>query len=207
MLRLLLATMFDDLLEPGGEFAGGRHLCPRGKFLAGNLGQRADLPRRDAEYQPAVAQFEDDDTLARSDGDAVPAGMYVYLPLGWRSLRKLEQIIREELDRIGCQELMMPALNPAELWEKTGRHLAMGQIVFKIIDRRERKLFLGPTHEEVTTELARHQVRSYRDLPQLLYQLPWLPWQLPHWLHQPFPLPQSPPQLPQQPHSVLCQLL
>ena len=92
-------------------------------------------------------------------------------PLGWRSLRKLEQIVREELDAVGCQELMMPALHPVELWEKTGRHHAMGQILFSIVDRRERKLFLGPTHEEVITELARYQVRSYRDLPQLLYQI------------------------------------
>jgi len=101
----------------------------------------------------------------------IATGVYAYLPLGWRSLRKLEQIVREEFDRIGSQELMMPALHPLELWEKSGRHHAMGQILFSVVDRRERKLFLGPTHEEVITELARHQVRSYRDLPQLLYQI------------------------------------
>jgi prolyl-tRNA synthetase len=101
----------------------------------------------------------------------IATGVYAYLPLGWRSLRKLEQIVREELDVVGCQELMMPALHPLELWEKSGRHHAMGQILFSVVDRRERKLFLGPTHEEVITELARHQVRSYRDLPQLLYQI------------------------------------
>ena len=65
----------------------------------------------------------------------------------------------------------MPALQPLELWEKTGRHHAFGQTLFSIVDRRERKLFLGPTHEEVITDLARHQVQSYRDLPQLLYQI------------------------------------
>ena len=101
----------------------------------------------------------------------IATGVYAYLPLGWRSLRKLEQIVREELDGIGCQELMMPALQPLELWEKTGRHHAFGQNLFSIVDRRERKLFLGPTHEEVITELARRQIRSYRDLPQLLYQI------------------------------------
>ncbi len=101
----------------------------------------------------------------------IAAGVYAYLPLGWRSLRKLEQIIREELDAEGCQELMMPALQPVELWEKSGRHQAMGQILFSVVDRRERQLFLGPTHEEVVTELARYQVKSYRDLPQLLYQM------------------------------------
>jgi len=101
----------------------------------------------------------------------VAAGVYAYLPLGWRALRKLEQIVREEFDRIGSQELRMPALQPLELWEKSGRHHAFGQNLFSIVDRRDRHLFLGPTHEEVVTELVRHQVRSYRDLPQLLYQI------------------------------------
>jgi prolyl-tRNA synthetase len=101
----------------------------------------------------------------------IATGVYAYLPLGWKALRKLEQIVREELDKTGCQELRMPALQPLELWEKSGRHIAFGKNLFSIVDRRDRKLFLGPTHEEVITELARHQVRSYRDLPQLLYQI------------------------------------
>jgi len=101
----------------------------------------------------------------------VATGVYAYLPLGWRSLRKLEQIVREEFDRIGGQELMMPALQPQELWEKSGRYEAFGQNLFSITDRRERHMVLGPTHEEVTTELVRRQVKSYRDLPQLLYQI------------------------------------
>jgi len=101
----------------------------------------------------------------------VATGVYAYLPLGWRSLRKLEQIVREEFDRIGGQELMMPALQPQELWEKSGRFEAFGQNLFSIVDRRERHMVLGPTHEEVTTELVRRQVKSYRDLPQLLYQI------------------------------------
>jgi prolyl-tRNA synthetase len=101
----------------------------------------------------------------------VAAGVYAYLPLGWRSLRKLEQIVREEFDRIGGQELMMPALQPQELWEKSGRYEAFGQNLFSIVDRRERHMVLGPTHEEVTTEIVRRHVKSYRDLPQLLYQI------------------------------------
>jgi len=101
----------------------------------------------------------------------VAAGVYSYLPLGWRVLRKIEQIIREELDKIGGQEVMMPVLQPFELWEKTQRHHAFGKSLFVLTDRRERKLCLGPTHEEVITELVRHQVRSYRDLPLLLYQI------------------------------------
>ncbi len=121
---------------------------------------------------PAEADTASHQLLLRSGMiHQIAAGVYAYLPLGWRSLRKLEQIVRQELDAVGCQELMMPALQPVELWEKTGRHHAMGQILFSVVDRRERKIFLGPTHEEVITELARYQVRSYRDLPQLLYQI------------------------------------
>lgn len=101
----------------------------------------------------------------------VVSGVYSYLPLGWRVLRNLEQIIREELDKVGGQELMMPVLQPFELWEKTGRHQSFGESLFTLTDRRGRKLCLGPTHEELITELVRHQVRSYRDLPLLLYQI------------------------------------
>jgi prolyl-tRNA synthetase len=101
----------------------------------------------------------------------IAAGVYSYLPLGWRVLRKVEQIIREELDGVGGQELMMPVLQPLELWEKTQRHHAFGKSLFTLTDRRERTLYLGPTHEEVITELVRHQVKSYRDMPLLLYQI------------------------------------
>ena len=101
----------------------------------------------------------------------VASGVYSYLPLGWRVLRNLEQIIREEIDKVGGQELMMPVLQPFELWEKTGRHQSFGESLFTLTDRRGRKLCLGPTHEELITELVRHQVRSYRDLPLLLYQI------------------------------------
>ena len=101
----------------------------------------------------------------------VASGVYSYLPLGWRVLRNLEQIIREEIDKVGGQELMMPVLQPFELWEKTGRHQSFGKSLFTLTDRRGRKLCLGPTHEELITELVRHQVRSYRDLPLLLYQI------------------------------------
>ncbi len=101
----------------------------------------------------------------------VATGVYSYLPLGWRVLRKVEQVIREEMEHIGGQELRMPILQPQEIWEKTGRHLAFGKTMFALTDRRNRQLFLGPTHEEIITELVRHNVRSYRDLPLLLYQI------------------------------------
>ena len=87
----------------------------------------------------------------------VASGVYSYLPLGWRVLRNLEQIIREEIDKVGGQELMMPVLQPFELWEKTGRHQSFGKSLFTLTDRRGRKLCLGPTHEELITELVRHR--------------------------------------------------
>ena len=99
------------------------------------------------------------------------AGIYSYLPLGWRALRKVENIIREEMDAIGAQELMMPVLQPLEMWQETERDLAFGDSLFTLSDRRDRKLVLGPTHEEVITQLVRRNVQSYRDLPLLLYQI------------------------------------
>ena len=86
----------------------------------------------------------------------VAAGVYSYLPLAWRVLKKIENIIREEMDKAGGQELMMPVLQPLELWQETGRDLAFGKGLFTLSDRRERKLCLGPTHEEVITELVYH---------------------------------------------------
>ncbi|MFC2007537.1 proline--tRNA ligase [Chloroflexota bacterium] len=99
------------------------------------------------------------------------AGVYSYLPLAWRVLKKIENIIREEMDNAGGQELSMPVLQPLEMWQETGRDRAFGQGLFTLSDRRERKLALGPTHEEVITQLVSHNVQSYRDLPQLLYQI------------------------------------
>ena len=101
----------------------------------------------------------------------VATGVYSYLPLAWRALRKIENIIRDEMDKAGGQELSMPVLQPLELWQKTGRDQAFGKGLFVLSDRRDRKLALGPTHEEVITQLVSHNVHSYRDLPQLLYQI------------------------------------
>jgi prolyl-tRNA synthetase len=101
----------------------------------------------------------------------VAAGVYSYLPLGWRALRKIENIIREEMDKAGGQELGMPVLQPLELWQQTGRDRAFGKGLFVLSDRRDRPLVLGPTHEEVLTQMVAHYVQSYRDLPKLLYQI------------------------------------
>lgn len=99
------------------------------------------------------------------------AGVYSYLPLAWRALRKIENIIREEMNNAGGQELSMPVLQPLELWQETGRDRAFGKGLFTLRDRRERELALGPTHEEVITTLVSRNVQSYRDLPQRLYQI------------------------------------
>jgi len=101
----------------------------------------------------------------------VAAGVYSYLPLGWRVLRKIENIIRDEMDKAGGQELSMPVLQPLELWQETKRDQAFGKGLFTLADRRERPLVMGPTHEEVITRMVSRNVQSYRDLPRLLYQI------------------------------------
>ncbi|MGD9535768.1 MAG: proline--tRNA ligase [Alphaproteobacteria bacterium] len=101
------------------------------------------------------------------------AGIYTWLPLGHRVLRKIEQVVREEMDAAGCQELLMPSIQPAELWQESGRYDAYGKEMLRITDRHERPMLYGPTHEEVITDLFRQCVKSYRDLPKNLYQIQW----------------------------------
>ena len=99
------------------------------------------------------------------------AGSYSYLPLGYRALRKAEAIVREEMDRAGGVELLMPSLHPAELWQETGRFDVMGDTLMKLKDRKGALNVLGPTHEEVITHIVRNEVKSYRQLPITLYQI------------------------------------
>ena len=104
----------------------------------------------------------------------VGSGIYAYLPLMWRVLRKISAIVRDELDALGALETLLPQLQPAELWERSGRwqgYTAGEGIMFHLEDRQERRLGLGPTHEEVITELAGDLLRSYRQLPVTLYQI------------------------------------
>lgn len=101
----------------------------------------------------------------------VAAGIYSYLPLGLRVIRKIEAIVREEMNRAGAQELLLPILSPAELWKETGRWDFYGKELVRLQDRHERDFCLGPTHEEVVTDLFRREVRSYRQLPLTLYQI------------------------------------
>ena len=99
------------------------------------------------------------------------AGIYNFLPLGLRVIKKVEKIIREEMDRIGAQEVLLPGVQPAELWLETGRWDIYGKELLRFKDRHDRDFCLGPTHEEVITDLVRREVRSYRQLPLALYQI------------------------------------
>lgn len=99
------------------------------------------------------------------------AGLYTFLPLGLRSLQKLERIVREEMDRAGAIEILMPALHPQEIWDNTGRFEVLKDVMFKIRDRQDRPMVLGPTHEEIVTDLVSREVKSYRQLPVNLYQI------------------------------------
>ncbi len=101
----------------------------------------------------------------------VAAGIYSYLPLGLRVIRKVEQIIREEMNQIGAQEVLLPMLSPAELWKETERWDFYGKELMRCQDRHDRDFCLGPTHEEIVTDLFRREVRSYRQLPVTLYQI------------------------------------
>ena len=99
------------------------------------------------------------------------SGIYSYLPLGYRVIRKVEQIVREEMNRAGAQELFMPMVQPAELWRESGRWVHYGRELLRFRDRHEREYCLGPTHEEVITDLVRNEIKTYRQLPRNLYQI------------------------------------
>jgi prolyl-tRNA synthetase len=101
------------------------------------------------------------------------AGIYAWLPLGFRVLKKIEQIVREEQDRAGAQEMLMPTLQSAELWRTSGRYDAYGPEMLRIRDRHDREMLYGPTNEEMITAIFRDEVKSYRDLPRSLYHIQW----------------------------------
>jgi prolyl-tRNA synthetase len=101
------------------------------------------------------------------------AGIYSWLPLGLRVLKKVEGIVREEQDRAGAQEILMPTIQPAELWRESGRYEDYGKEMLRIRDRHDREMLYGPTNEEQVTEIVRASVKSYRDLPKILYHIQW----------------------------------
>jgi len=99
------------------------------------------------------------------------SGLYIYLPLGWKVLNKINAILKEEMDAIGGQEISLPVLHPAEIWQQTGRWDSIGDEMFRLKDRTDRDMCLGMTHEEIMTWLASREIRSYRDMPQVWYQI------------------------------------
>ena len=101
------------------------------------------------------------------------AGIYAWLPLGFRVLKKIEQIVREEQDRAGAQEILMPTIQSADLWRESGRYDAYGPEMLRIRDRHDREMLYGPTNEEMLTAIVRDEFKSYRDLPRMLYHIQW----------------------------------
>lgn len=121
---------------------------------------------------PAEAEIPSHQLLLRAGMmRKVAAGIYTYLPLGYRVLKKIMNIVREEMDAAGGQELMLPIVQPAELWQESGRWEVYGDEMFRLCDRHQRNFCLGPTHEEIITALIRANVSSYKQLPLLLYQI------------------------------------
>ena len=121
---------------------------------------------------PSDAEVISHQLLARAGMiDKLAAGIYTYLPLGWRSIEKLARIVREEMNAAGSVELMMPCVQPAELWQESGRWQRYGKELLRIKDRHDRDFCFGPTHEEVVTDAVRRRITSYRQLPANLYQI------------------------------------
>ena len=123
---------------------------------------------------PAEAQIASHRLMLRAGlVRQVSAGIYAWLPAGLRVLRNIADIVREEQDRVGSQEVLMPTLQPAELWRRSGRYEDYGEEMLRIRDRHERDMLYGPTNEEMITDIVGQTIKSYRDLPQMLYQIQW----------------------------------
>ncbi len=123
---------------------------------------------------PAEAQIASHRLMLRAGlVRQMAAGIYAWLPAGQRVLRNIAQVVREEQDAIGCQEVLMPTVQPADLWRQSGRYDAYGPEMLRFADRHERELLYGPTNEEMITDLLRQSVHSYRQLPQMLYHIQW----------------------------------
>jgi prolyl-tRNA synthetase len=133
---------------------------------------RAFLPT--LKETPAEAQIASHRLMLRAGMvRQTSAGIYAWLPLGWRVLQKVEQIVREEQDAAGAQEILMPTIQPADLWKQSGRHDAYGPEMLRLKDRHEREMLYGPTNEEMVTDIFRTYAKSYRDLPRNLYHIQW----------------------------------
>src|ERR1051326_2919227 len=136
--------------------------------------RRSELFLRTLRDDPADADIDSHRLLVRACYiRKVAAGIYSWLPLGHRVLRKVEQIVREEMDASGAQELLLPIIQPLELWHRTGRDVGYGPNMFRLLDRKETGFCLAPTAEEVITSTVAGELSSYRDVPMNLYQIGW----------------------------------
>jgi len=132
----------------------------------------SQLPLTTFKETPAEAEVVSHQLMLRSGLiRRLASGLFTWLPIGLRVLRKVEQVIREEMDRTGALELLMPAIQPAELWQETGRWTRYGDLLLRMRDRHDREFCFGPTHEEVITDIARRELKSYRQLPVIYYQI------------------------------------
>jgi len=132
----------------------------------------SQFPLQTVKETPADAEIASHQLMLRAGLiRKLASGLYTWLPLGLRTLRKVEAIVREEMDRVGARELLMPAIQPAELWQESGRWDKYGPELLRITDRHQREFCFGPTHEEIITDLARNDLRSYKQLPTTYYQI------------------------------------
>ena len=156
--------LFAKDYQPRSELVVPEHHVPRARFpvidahnhvsYSGFGWERQDMEQT-LRNAPADADTANHQLMLRAGlVQQLAAGIYSYLPTGWKVMRKIEQIVREEMDRAGGQEVIMPVVQPAELWEESGRIETMGDVLFHLKDRRERELILGPTHEEVVVDLG-----------------------------------------------------
>src|SRR3989442_8446937 len=121
---------------------------------------------------PAEAEIASHKLLLRAGlVRKLTGGLYTFLPLGLRALRRVERIVREEMDRAGALEVLMPALQPPDIWQQSGRYETAADVLYKVRDRADKEWVLGPTHEEVITTLAAAEISSYRQLPKNFYQI------------------------------------
>ncbi|MCA1791722.1 MAG: proline--tRNA ligase, partial [Thioalkalivibrio sp.] len=132
----------------------------------------SQFPLNTLKETPAEAEVISHQLLLRAGYiRRLASGLYTWLPLGLRVLRRVENIVREEMDRAGALELLMPAIQPAELWQESGRWEQYGAELLRLQDRHQRDFCFGPTHEEVITDLVRREIRSYKQLPVNYYQI------------------------------------
>ena len=145
-----------------------------GPSVASPAMRMSDLFLRTLRDDPADAEVDSHRLLVRAGYiRRVSAGIYAWLPLGHRVLRRVSEIVRQEMDRAGAQELLLPIAQPLELWARTGRDVAYGPLMFRLEDRKETGYCLSPTAEESVTALVAQEYGSYRDLPVNLYQINW----------------------------------